>query len=124
MLTPQKGREGTAQSMAKQTDINNHQKKEVLPVVVSSTGEDIQLSLLSSMSEDVKQQETPIEGKLKIGLPASASVSSSHDKKTGPGKHRRIREAIIFRGMRVSKTRALKTSTAWITRRRRGISLN
>ena len=50
-------------------------------MVVSSTGEDIQLSLLSSMSEDVKQQETPIEGKLKIGLPASASVSSSHDKK-------------------------------------------
>ena len=71
-----------------------------------------------------QQQEISIEGKLKIGLPASASVSSSHDKKTGPGKHRRIRGAIIFRGMRVSKTRALKISTAWITRRRRGISLN
>ena len=64
-----------------------------------------------------QQQEISIEGKLKIGLPASASVSSSHDKKTGPGKHRRIRGAIIFRGMRVSKTRALKISTAWITRR-------
>ena len=97
MLTPQKGREGTAQSMAKQTDINSHQKKKVLPVVVSSTGEDIQLSLLSRKSEDANgQQEISIEGKLKIGLPASASVSSSHDKKTGPGKPRRIRGAIIF----------------------------
>ena len=58
MLTPQKGREGTAQSMAKQTDINNHQQKEVLPVVVSSTGEDIQLSLLSRKSKDVKGSTT------------------------------------------------------------------
>ena len=55
MLTPQKGREGTAQPMAKQTDINNHQKNEVLPImVVLSSGEDIQLSLLSRKSEDVK----------------------------------------------------------------------
>ena len=57
MLTPQKGREGTAQAMAKQTNINNHKKK-VLPVVVSSTGEDIQLSLLSRKSEDVKGSTT------------------------------------------------------------------
>ena len=28
-----------------------------------------------------QQQEIFIDGKLKIGLPASASVSSSHDKK-------------------------------------------
>ena len=69
-------------------------------MVVSSTGEDIQLSLLSRKSEDANgQQEISIEGKLKIGLPASASVSSSHDKKTGPGKHRRIRGAIIFRAI-------------------------
>ena len=51
-------------------------------VVKVSTREDIQLSLLSRKSEDANgQQEISIEGKLKIGLPASASVSSSHDKK-------------------------------------------